>query len=146
MIHSKNQMIRSMKSYQMGGSSDDSCMEIVMVDGKPKKRKKQKCNAGKTKRVFSGKEIAKGTAKVLGTAAALTGAYLADKKYGLVDKAKEALGLKKGGAVKRIPKKQMGGMTEGMCGPGDGCHKSSKKANRKRLSAAGVSRKTQRRM
>lgn len=27
MIHSKNQMIRSMKSYQMGGSSDDSCME-----------------------------------------------------------------------------------------------------------------------
>ena len=30
-----------MKSYEVGGSSDDPCIEIVMVDGKPKKRKKQ---------------------------------------------------------------------------------------------------------
>jgi hypothetical protein len=59
MIHSKNQMIRSMKSYEVGGSSDDPCIEIVMVDGKPKKRKKQKCGAGKTKRVYSPKEIGK---------------------------------------------------------------------------------------
>ena len=58
MIHSKNQMIRSMKSYQEGGASDDSCMEEYMgADGKRRKRRKQKCGAGKTKRVFSAGDI-----------------------------------------------------------------------------------------
>jgi hypothetical protein len=106
MIHSKNQMIRSMKSYEVGGSSDDPCIETVMVDGKPKKRRKKKCGAGKTKRVFSAGEIGRGVAKVAAGAGALIGGLAANKKYGLVDKAKKALGMKKGGAVKRTAKKK----------------------------------------
>jgi hypothetical protein len=46
---------------------------------------------------------------------------------------------------------ELGGMTTGVslddtCGPDDPCHKGNKKANRRRLSAAGVSRKKQRGM
>jgi hypothetical protein len=90
MIHSKNQMIRSMKSYEVGGSSDDSCMETVMVDGKPKRRRKKKCGGtGKTKRVYSAGEIGKTAAKVAAGTAALIGGLKLDKKYGLVDKAKK---------------------------------------------------------
>lgn len=37
-------------------------------------------------------------------------------------------------------------MPEEMCGPGDPCHKSNKKANRQRLKAAGVSRRVRRGM
>ena len=99
-------MIRSMKSYEVGGSSDDPCIEIVMVDGKPKKRKKQKCGAGKTKRVYSPKEIGKTVAGVAAGTAALIGGLKLDKKYGLVDKAKKALGMKKGGTIKRTAKKK----------------------------------------
>lgn len=106
MIDDKNQMIRSMRSYEKGGSSDDSCMETVMVDGKPKRRRKKKCGAGKTKRVFSAGEIGKTVAKVAGATAALIGGVKLDKKYGLVDKAKQALGMKKGGAVRKIKKKK----------------------------------------
>jgi hypothetical protein len=107
MIHSKNQMIRSMKSYQEGGASDDSCMEEYMgADGKRRKRRKQKCGAGKTKRVFSAGEIAKGAAKVGAGIGAIIGGIKLDKKYGLVDKAKQALGMKKGGTVKRTAKKK----------------------------------------
>lgn len=108
MQHSKNQMIRSMKSYQEGGASDDSCMEeYIAADGKKKKRRKQKCGAGKTKRVFSGEEIAKGVAKVGAGLGALIGGIKANQKYGFVDKAKEKLGInKKGGAVKRSTKKK----------------------------------------
>ena len=95
-----------MKSYEVGGSSDDPCIETVMVDGKPKKKRKQKCGAGKTKRVFSKKEIAKGVAKVAAGTAVLIGGLAANKKYGLVDKAKKALGMKKGGTVKRTAKKK----------------------------------------
>ena len=96
-----------MKSYQEGGASDDSCMETVMVDGKPKKRRKQKCGAGKTKRVFSAEEIGKGVAKVGAGLGALIGGIKANKKYGLIDQAKEKLGInKKGGAVKRTAKKK----------------------------------------
>ena len=41
MKDSKNQIIRSMSSYQMGGASDDSCMEEYMgADGKRRKRRK----------------------------------------------------------------------------------------------------------
>ena len=95
-----------MKSYEVGGSSDDSCMETVMVDGKPKRRRKKKCGAGKTKRVFSAGEIAKGAAKVGAGIGAIIGGIKLDKKYGLVDKAKQALGMKKGGTVKRTAKKK----------------------------------------
>lgn len=107
MKDSKNQIIRSMSSYQMGGTSDDSCMEeYIGADGKRRKRRKHKCNAGKTKRVFSAEEIGKGVAKVAAGAGALIGGLAANKKYGLVDKAKQALGMKKGGSVKRTAKKK----------------------------------------
>jgi hypothetical protein len=39
-------------------------------------------------------------------AGALIGGLAANKKYGLVDKAKQALGMKKGGSVKRTAKKK----------------------------------------
>ena len=108
MQHSKNQMIRSMKSYEVGGASDDSCMEeYIAADGKKKKRRKQKCGAGKTKRVFSAGEIGRGVAKVGAGLGALIGGVKLNKKYGLVDKAKEKLGInKKGGTIKRIAKKK----------------------------------------
>ena len=42
MIDSKNQIIRSMKSYAEGGSTEDSCMEeYVASDGKKRKRRKK---------------------------------------------------------------------------------------------------------
>lgn len=46
---------------------------------------------------------------------------------------------------------ELGGMTTGIslddtCGPDDPCHKSNKKANKRRLKAAGVSRNNRRRM
>lgn len=108
MIDDKNQMIRSMRSYQEGGSSDDSCMEEYMgADGKKRRRRKQKCGAGKTKRVFSAGEIGKNVAKVGAGLGALIGGIKANKKYGLIDQVKEKLGInKKGGAVKRTAKKK----------------------------------------
>lgn len=107
MIHSKNQMIRSMKSYEVGGTSDDACMEEYMAaDGKRRKRRKKNCNAGKTKRVFSGAEIAKGAAKVGAGIGAIIGGIKANNKFGLIDKAKEKLGLKNGGPIKKATKKK----------------------------------------
>jgi hypothetical protein len=44
--------------------------------------------------------------KVAGAAAAGVAGMVANKKYGLVDKAKQALGMKKGGSVKRTMKKK----------------------------------------
>ena len=96
-----------MKSYQEGGASDDSCMEEYMgADGKRRKRRKQKCGAGKTKRVYSPREIAKGAVEIAAGTAAVIGGLAANKKYGLVDKAKKALGMKKGGSVKKTAKKK----------------------------------------
>lgn len=107
MIHSKNQMIRSMKSYEVGGASDDACMEEYMAaDGKRRKRRKKNCNAGKTKRVFSGAEIAKGAAKVGAGIGAIIGGIKANNKYGIIDRVKEKLGLKNGGAIKKATKKK----------------------------------------
>jgi len=107
MIHSKNQMIRSMKSYEEGGASDDACMEeYTAEDGKRKRRRKKNCNAGKTKRVFSAGEIGKGVAKVAAGAGLLIGGAAANKKYGLIGKIKEKLGLKNGGAIKKVTKKK----------------------------------------
>ena len=104
MIDDKNQIIRSMRSYETGGSTDDSCMETVMVAGKPKRRRKKGgCNSSQS---FGQRSIPEGVKKgmaVLGTGIT---AFLANKKFGLVDKAKEKLGLKKGGAVKRTMKKK----------------------------------------
>jgi hypothetical protein len=104
MIDSKNQMIRSMKSYETGGASDDSCIEeYTGADGKKRKRRKSGC--GKVTKY--GKRGIPDAVKKVGAAAIAGGAaMIANKKFGLVDKAKKALGMKKGGAVKRTAKKK----------------------------------------
>jgi hypothetical protein len=104
----KNDSIKPIKRYEAGGVSDDACMEEYMAaDGKKRRRRKQKCGAGKTKRVFSGAEIAKGAAKVGAGIGAIIGGIKANNKFGLIEKAKEKLGMqKKGGAVKKTIKKK----------------------------------------
>jgi hypothetical protein len=104
MIDSKNQMIRSMKSYQTGGASDDSCMEEYMgADGKKRRRRKSGC--GKVTK-YGKRGVSDGVKKAGAAVLAGGAAMIANKKYGLVDKAKQALGMKKGGTVKRIAKKK----------------------------------------
>lgn len=106
MINDKNQIIRSMKSYEVGGSTDDSCMEEYMdASGKKRRRRKSKCGKTKTFRVRSTADKVKLGAKIGAGAAAVIGGIAANKKYGLVGKIKEKLNLKNGGLVK----KQMGG-------------------------------------
>ena len=103
-MHSKNQMIRSMKSYEVGGASDDSCMEEYMgADGKKRKRRKSGC--GKVTK-YGKRGVSDGVKKAGAAVLAGGAAMIANKKYGLVDKAKQALGMKKGGTVKRIAKKK----------------------------------------
>lgn len=102
MIDDKNQIIRSRKSYEVGGSTDDSCMEeYIAADGKKRKRRKSKCGKTKTFRVRSTGDKVKLGAKVAGVAGAVIGGIAANKKYGLIDKLKEKLNLKKGGPVKK---------------------------------------------
>jgi hypothetical protein len=104
MIHSKNQMIRSMKSYEAGGASDDSCMEEYMgADGKKRRRRKSGC--GKVTK-YGKRGVSDGVKKAGAAVLAGGAAMIANKKYGLVDKAKQALGMKKGGTVKRTAKKK----------------------------------------
>ena len=106
MIDDKNQIIRSMRSYEVGGSTDDSCMEEYMdASGKKRRRRKSKCGKTKTFRVRSTSDKVKLGAKIGAGAAAVIGGIAANKKYGLIDKIKEKLNLKNGGIVK----KQMGG-------------------------------------
>ena len=95
-----------MKKYETGGSMDDSCMEeYTDASGKKRRRRKSNCGKSKTIRVRSPKEKAGLAAKIGAGAAAVIGGIAANKKYGLIDKLKEKLNLKKGGQVK----KQMGG-------------------------------------
>jgi hypothetical protein len=103
MIDDKNQIIRSMRSYEVGGSTDDSCMEEYMdASGKKRKRKKKGgCGKSITVRVRSPKEKAGLAAKIVGGAGAAIIGAAANKKYGLIDKLKEKLNLKKGGPVKK---------------------------------------------
>ena len=102
MIDDKNQIIRSMRSYEVGGSTDDSCMEeYTDASGKKRKKKKKNCGKSKTIRVRSPKEKAELAAKIGVGAAAVIGGIAANKKYGLIDKLKEKLNLKKGGPVKK---------------------------------------------
>ena len=106
MIDDKNQIIRSISSYEVGGSTDDSCMEEYMdASGKKRRRRKSKCGKTKTFRVRSTSDKVKLGAKIGAGAAAVIGGIAANKKYGLIDKIKEKLNLKNGGLVK----KQMGG-------------------------------------
>jgi hypothetical protein len=106
MIHSKNQMIRSMKSYETGGASDDSCMEeYTAADGKKRRRRKSGC--GKVTK-YGKRGIPEGVKNVLkgvGATALGVGAYV--KKEAIKAFAKDKLGIqKKGGAVKRTAKKK----------------------------------------
>jgi hypothetical protein len=95
-----------MRSYEVGGSTDDSCTEEYMdASGKKRRRRKSKCGKTKTFRVRSTADKVKLGAKIGAGAAAVIGGIAANKKYGLVDKIKEKLHLKNGGLVK----KQMGG-------------------------------------
>jgi hypothetical protein len=101
MKDSKNQMIRSMKSYQTGGASDDSCMEEYMgADGKRRRRRKSGC--GKVTK-YGKRSIPEGVKKVVGAVATGVAGALAYKNRDVI---KEKLGMKKGGSVKRTPKKK----------------------------------------
>lgn len=137
MIHSKNQMIRSMKSYEVGGSSSD-CNSRDGGCGAKKAARKNNRKAAMRK---IGKAIG-GAGNAVGTV--VGGALLGAAGYGL----KKLSEQKKGGAIKKVKKMEMGGMTASTetCGPGRPCHKTNKKANNQRLKAAGVPRKTRRSM
>jgi hypothetical protein len=81
---------------------DDSCMETVMVDGKPRRRKKK----GGCKQTFGRRSIPEGVkkaAKVIGVVGGGALAY-AKNAFGVKDKVKELMGQKKGGAVKKMSK------------------------------------------
>lgn len=96
MINDKNQIIRSMASYQTGGSTDDSCMETVMVDGKRKRRRKKGgCNSSQK---FGKRSIPEGVKKAVGAVATgIAGALV----YKNRDAIKEKMGMKKGGSIKK---------------------------------------------
>jgi hypothetical protein len=101
MIHSKNQMIRSMKSYEAGGASDDSCMEeYTGADGKRRRRRKSGC--GKVTK-YGKRSIPEGVKKAVGALATGVAGALVYKNR---DAIKEKLGMKKGGTVKRTAKKK----------------------------------------
>ena len=100
-MHSKNQMIRSMKSYETGGASDDSCMEeYTAADGKKRRRRKSGC--GKVTK-YGKRSIPDGVKKALGAVATGVAGALVYKNR---DAIKEKLGMKKGGTVKRTAKKK----------------------------------------
>jgi hypothetical protein len=101
MIDSKNQMIRSMKSYEAGGASDDSCMEeYTGADGKRRRRRKSGC--GKVTK-YGKRSIPDGVKKAVGAVATGVAGALVYKNR---DAIKEKLGMKKGGTVKRTTKKK----------------------------------------
>ena len=92
MKDSKNQMIRTAKSYEVGGATEDNCMETVMIDGKKRRRRKSGC--GKTTK-FKSSSGSGGSGKVIGAILGLGSAVaggLGVKK--MLDK------NKKGGIVK----------------------------------------------
>lgn len=96
MIDDKNQIIRSMRSYETGGSTDDSCMETVMVDGKRKRRRKKGgCHSSQK---FGQRSIPEGVKKVVGAVATGVAGALVYKNR---DAIKEKIGMKKGGVIKK---------------------------------------------
>jgi hypothetical protein len=96
MIHDKNQIIRSMKSYSEGGSSKG----CAPGDGGCKSSKA----ARKNRRREVWHNFKEGVDKVKGPiigAGLATAALIANKKGLFGKEAKEALGMKKGGSVKK---------------------------------------------
>jgi hypothetical protein len=99
MIDDKNQIIRSMKSYGVGGAADTSCMEeYTDASGKKKKRRRSGCGKVTRYRTSSGSNSGNAAGVLLGLAAA-AGAGLGLKKMLKKEKV--------GGAVKK--KMQLGG-------------------------------------
>ena len=98
MKDNKNQIIRSMKSYDEGNSSDDPCMETVIVDGWPRRRRRPKCGKTKTFRVRSaGEKLGLGAKIAAGVGAVGLGiAEITNKTVSNMFKKKQ----KKGGTVK----------------------------------------------
>jgi len=136
MIHDKKQIIRSMKSYEEGGS-----MEACGPGDGGRGRSRGKGCKKVTK--YGRRGIPEGVKKAVGAIATGVAGALVYKNR---DAIKEKMGMKKGGTVKKM---QMGGMAASMdptCGTGRPCHKSNKKANNSRLKSAGVSRSNRRRM
>jgi hypothetical protein len=118
----KNDSIKPIKRYEVGGASDDACMETVMVDGKPRRRRKKGCGYAKSQRVNKrrsamnkvGEGVGKVVGGILGAAAAGAAGYGVkkvmdqQKKGGTVKKKYQAGGgasivaaMKKGGAAKK---------------------------------------------
>ena len=87
-----------MKSYEIGGSSDDPCMETVIVDGWPRRRRRPKCGKTKTFRVRSaGEKLGLGAKIAAGVGAVGLGiAEITNKTVSNMFKKKQ----KKGGTVK----------------------------------------------
>jgi hypothetical protein len=107
----KNQSIKPIGRYAVGGATEDSCMEeYVAADGKKRKRRKKGgCGYAKSQRVNARRKFwnsdAGTTIKKVGAgvtaAGAAVGAY-AKNAFGVKDKIKELTGQKKGGAVKKM--------------------------------------------
>lgn len=83
--------MKKIKKMATGGGADPCA-------GKPKK---PGCY-----QEFGKRGLPSGVKKAIGWTAAGIAGLVANKKYGLVDKAKQALGMKKGGTVKRTAKKK----------------------------------------
>lgn len=99
MIDDKNQIIRSMKSYGVGGAADTSCMEeYTDASGKKRKRRRSGCGKVTRSRSSSGSNSGNAAGVLLGLAAA-AGAGLGLKKMLKKEKV--------GGPVKK--KMQLGG-------------------------------------
>jgi len=114
----KNQSIKPIKRYEVGGASEDSCMEeYVAADGKKRKRRRKGCGYAKSQRVnarrqFWNSDTGK-TVKKVGAGVAAVGAGVgayAKNLFGVKDKVKELTGNKVGGAVKK--KMATGGATK----------------------------------
>lgn len=112
MKDSKNQIIRSMKSYETGGSSDDPCMETDTGTDWPGKKKRKKSCREKGQRWLKMKDrqdkVVSALKSVGGVGATLGGLYLGGKQLykknpqfrQAWDEFKTDLGFKKGGIVK----------------------------------------------
>ena len=92
MIDDKNQIIRSMRSYEVGGSTDDSCMEEYMDASGKKRRRRKKSGCGKVTRYRTSSGGGGGGGRALGAILGVGAAIGA------------GLGLKK-----MLKKEQMGG-------------------------------------
>lgn len=113
MKDSKNQIIRSIKSYEIGGTSNDPCMETdTGTDWPGRKKKRKKSCREKGERWLKMKDrqdkVVSGLKTIGGVGATLGGLYLGGKRLykknpqfkQAWDEFKTDLGFKKGGIVR----------------------------------------------